>query len=90
MQKFGEVNLLHLLKYTNGNAHRLDFDFLWNLTFNENIAATKFEELIQDLNMLETPLIFHAAYAGIFLFISGLIAGSVANKIKTKKNSRKD
>ena len=59
--------------------------FLWNLTFNENIAATKFEELIQDLNMLETPLIFHAAYAGIFLFISGLIAGSVANKIKTKK-----
>lgn len=35
--------------------------------------------------MLETPLIFHAAYAGIFLFISGLIAGSVANKIKTKK-----
>lgn len=59
--------------------------FLWSSITGENAATPKVEGLIQDLIIFETPVILHSAIAGVFLFISGLIAGSVANKIKTEK-----
>lgn len=59
--------------------------FLWSTIIGDNAATPKVEGLIQDLIIFETPVILHSAIAGVFLFISGLIAGSVANKIKTEK-----
>ncbi len=59
--------------------------FLWSFLTGENAAVLKVDGLIQDLIIFETPVILHSAIAGVFLFISGLIAGSVANKIKTEK-----
>lgn len=53
-----------------------------DLAFHYNIADQKWHTLIQDLNPVESPAIFHAAIAGVFLFISGIIAGSVSNRDK--------
>jgi len=50
-----------------------------------NPAAERADKLINDLNIFTSPAIFHAAIAGVFLFISGLIAGRVANKNKYKR-----
>lgn len=47
-----------------------------------NIASAKWRPLINDLNPITSPAIFHACIAGIFLFLSGIIAGNVANKDK--------
>jgi len=47
-----------------------------------NIAATKWESLIIDLSPIHSLAIFHAAIAGVFLFLSGIISGSVANRDK--------
>lgn len=54
----------------------------WIAIFKTNPAAGKAEILVNDLIFYKTPMILHAAIAGVFLFISGLIAGSVANQIK--------
>ena len=53
-----------------------------DMVFNYNLALTKWYHLIEDLNPIESPAILHAAIAGIFLFLSGIIAGSVANRDK--------
>lgn len=50
-----------------------------------NIASSKWYPLIHDLNPVESPALFHAAIAGCFLFISGIIAGSIANRDKHEK-----
>lgn len=47
-----------------------------------NIAATKWESLLVDLSPIHSLAIFHAAIAGVFLFLSGIISGSVANRDK--------
>jgi site-specific recombinase len=47
-----------------------------------NIAATKWESLLIDLSPIHSLAIFHAAIAGVFLFLSGIITGSVANRDK--------
>lgn len=47
-----------------------------------NIAATKWESLLIDLSPIHSLAIFHAAIAGMFLFLSGIISGSVANRDK--------
>lgn len=47
-----------------------------------NIAATKWEHLLVDLSPIHSLAIFHAAIAGVFLFLSGIISGSVANRDK--------
>lgn len=47
-----------------------------------NIAATKWESLLIDLSPIHSLAIFHAAIAGVFLFLSGIISGSVANRDK--------
>ena len=50
--------------------------------FNYNIAATKWNVLITDLSPAHSLAIFHAAIAGVFLFLSGIISGSVSNRDK--------
>lgn len=47
-----------------------------------NIAATKWNVLITDLSPVHSLAIFHAAIAGVFLFLSGIISGSVSNRDK--------
>lgn len=45
----------------------------------------KSDVLLTDLNPIESWAILHAAIAGVFLFLSGIISGSISNKIKHKK-----
>lgn len=47
-----------------------------------NIASSKWRGLMQDLDPVDSPAIAHAAIAGVFLFLSGIITGSVANRDK--------
>ena len=50
--------------------------------FEYNITATNWEKLLIDLSPIHSLAIFHAAIAGVFLFLSGIISGSVANRDK--------
>ncbi len=56
--------------------------WLIDLVFHVNIAETKWTKLITDLSPVDSLAIFHAAIAGIFLFLSGIISGSIANRDK--------
>ena len=56
--------------------------WLIDCTLNYNIAATKWEHLLIDLSPIHSLAILHAAIAGVFLFLSGIISGSVANRDK--------
>lgn len=47
-----------------------------------DIAANKWPTLLNDLNPITSNAILHAAIAGFFLFISGIIAGYIANRDK--------
>ncbi|WP_320813957.1 recombinase [Flavobacterium sp.] len=47
-----------------------------------NFAASKADKLIDALNPIYSLALFHAAIAGVFLFISGIISGSVSNRNK--------
>ena len=47
-----------------------------------NLAEEKWEGLLNDLSPVRSLAVFHAAIAGVFLFLSGIIAGSVANRGK--------
>ncbi|MCA5004407.1 site-specific recombinase [Sphingobacterium bovistauri] len=57
---------------------------IWGIDtlFSYNIASTKWRGLITDLDPIDSPAIAHASIAGLFLFLSGIIAGSVANRDK--------
>lgn len=56
--------------------------WLIDYAFDYNIAALKWEKLITDISPIHSAAIFHAAIAGVFLFLSGIISGSVANRDK--------
>ena len=56
--------------------------WLIDIAFNYNLALTKWFKLINDLSPVDSLAILHAAIAGVFLFLSGIIAGSVANRDK--------
>lgn len=56
--------------------------WLIDITFSYNLTETKWPNLITDLSPIHSPAILHAAIAGIFLFLSGIIAGAVANRDK--------
>lgn len=47
-----------------------------------NIAFEKSAKLLNDLSPVTSSAIFHAAIAGVFLFLSGIISGNVSNKNK--------
>jgi site-specific recombinase len=50
-----------------------------------NFAVSKAEKLINDLNPIYSLALFHAAIAGVFLFFSGIISGSISNRNKHKQ-----
>lgn len=56
--------------------------WLIDYVFHYNIAAAKWEKLITDISPIHSLAIFHAAIAGVFLFLSGIISGSIANRDK--------
>jgi len=56
--------------------------WLIDIVFEYNIAATKADKLITDISPVHSLAIFHAAIAGVFLFLSGIISGSIANRDK--------
>ncbi|WP_343635380.1 recombinase [Fluviicola sp.] len=49
------------------------------------VDEAKSEHLMTDLNPIASWAILHAAIAGVFLFLAGIISGSISNKIKHKK-----
>ncbi|MCB0443905.1 MAG: recombinase, partial [Flavobacterium sp.] len=56
--------------------------WLIDLLLDYNIAETKWLTLATNLSPIHSMAIFHAAIAGCFLFLSGIISGSVANRDK--------
>lgn len=50
--------------------------------FKYNIASSKWPTLISDLSPVHSNAILHASIAGVFLFLSGIISGSVTNRNK--------
>ena len=50
--------------------------------FDYNIAFEKSAKLLNDLSPITSAAILHAAIAGIFLFLSGIISGNISNKNK--------
>ncbi|AWH84283.1 recombinase [Flavobacterium album] len=56
--------------------------WLIDYAFHYNLALTKWYHLMTDLSPIHSLAILHAAIAGVFLFLSGIIAGSVANRDK--------
>ncbi|MNJ83504.1 Site-specific recombinase [compost metagenome] len=49
------------------------------------VDSHKSQNLLTDINPIESMAIFHASIAGVFLFLSGIISGSISNKIKHKR-----
>jgi site-specific recombinase len=50
--------------------------------FEINIATAKWEQIITDISPIHSLAVFHAAIAGLFLFLSGIISGVVSNRDK--------
>lgn len=53
--------------------------------FDFNPAEHEADKLLKDLSPVHSAAIFHAAIAGIFLFLSGIISGSISNRNKHKR-----
>lgn len=51
----------------------------WNAVFGPELLDHKAPKLLHELDPFRSLAVPHAALAGVFLFLSGLIAGSVAN-----------
>jgi len=56
--------------------------YLIQLLTGTNAAEHDWPKLIKDCSPVHSLAIFHAAIAGVFLFLSGIISGSVANSNK--------
>lgn len=56
--------------------------YLLTLLVGDNLVAYRSEVLLEDLHVLKSPLLVHAGIAGIYLFLSGIIAGVIANRNK--------
>ncbi|WP_294820664.1 recombinase [uncultured Flavobacterium sp.] len=56
--------------------------WLIDLIFHYNLALTKWYRLVTDQSPIHSLAALHAGIAGIYLFLSGIIAGSVANRDK--------
>ena len=50
-----------------------------DVLFNINYGTAKADKLFHDINMFESKALLHASIAGVFLFLSGIISGNVAN-----------
>jgi site-specific recombinase len=53
--------------------------------FGYNLVAEKANTLLNDLSPIHSKAIFHAAIAGFFLFLSGIISGAISNRNKHKR-----
>ncbi|KQT18444.1 recombinase [Chryseobacterium sp. Leaf404] len=47
--------------------------------FSQNLAVERSDKLLKDLDPFQSKAILHACIAGFYLFISGIIAGNIAN-----------
>ena len=56
--------------------------WLIDYAFDYNIAFEKSSKLLYDLSPVHSAALFHAAIAGLFLFLSGIISGNVSNRNK--------
>jgi site-specific recombinase len=56
--------------------------WLIELLTGSNYAVFRAEKLITDLSPIGSLALFHAAIAGVFLFLSGIISGSISNRNK--------
>ena len=56
--------------------------FIIYLLTGNDISIKAWPKLLYDLNPTTSKALFHAAIAGVFLFVSGIIAGQVANRNK--------
>lgn len=56
--------------------------YLVDLNTDYNIPESQWAKLIKNLNPTKSLAILHAGIAGIFLFLSGIIAGGVSNRNK--------
>jgi site-specific recombinase len=56
--------------------------YLIDTFYDYNIAEAKWPKMIDDINPLVSKAIFHAGIAGVFLFLSGVISGSISNRHK--------
>lgn len=50
-----------------------------DIILGKNLAITKADKLLKDLDFINSKAIFHACIAGVFLFIAGIISGSISN-----------
>lgn len=50
-----------------------------DVLFQQNFAAEKASNILQDHDPFKSKAIFHASIAGFFLFISGIISGNIGN-----------
>lgn len=57
---------------------------IWSVDqiFGLNLATTKWENIINEISPIHSLAMFHAAIAGLFLFLSGIISGVVSNRDK--------
>mgnify|MGYP005817476969 CR=1 FL=1 len=56
--------------------------WLIELFWDFNLAESKADKLINDLHPGKSLALLHAAIAGVYLFLSGVIAGNISNRIK--------
>lgn len=56
--------------------------WIFDFALGTNLAASKAPKLINDLSPIHSLAIFHAAIAGVFLFLSGIISGNISNRNK--------
>ncbi|MEK8178866.1 recombinase [Flavobacterium buctense] len=56
--------------------------WLIDYCFDYNIAFEKSAKLLNDLSPITSAALFHAAIAGVFLFLSGIISGNISNRNK--------
>lgn len=50
-----------------------------DVLLNQNFAMEKADKFLKELNPFESKALLHACLAGFYLFLSGIIAGNVAN-----------
>ena len=56
--------------------------WLIDMAFNFNLGGAKWHGLITDQSPVHSLALLHAAIAGVYLFLSGIISGSISNRDK--------
>ncbi|CAM3723758.1 recombinase [Flavobacterium gelidilacus] len=56
--------------------------WLLDLILGTNLAESKADKIINDLSPIHSLALLHAAIAGVYLFLSGIISGNISNRNK--------